>query len=65
MEKILYMLKQLFPLTYWTIYKTPDAKKHFVIWRQWFGKIYNKIDISVIDDKEFAKSIIKCLRTKK
>lgn len=41
MNKIHFYLKQLLPLTYWTKYETPDNKKHFAIWRQWFGKVFD------------------------
>lgn len=50
---MLWYLKQLLPLTYWTTYEQqstePNSKpeKHFTIWRMWFGRCFNVIDIIV------------------
>ena len=55
-EKVIWLFKQLFPLTYYTTYseKDPDNKltyKHFVIWRQWFGKTLSKCDVVISGGK--------------
>ena len=49
MQKILFYLKQLAPLTYWSKYKTPDSKKHLTIWSQWFGKPFNIHQFTLAD----------------
>ena len=47
MKKTKYYLKQLFPLTYWSKYKTPDGKTYVAIWSQWFGKVFNNCNFEV------------------
>lgn len=48
-NKAIFLLKQIFPLTYWSKYKTPDGKTHVAIWSQWFGKVFNHCHFSVIN----------------
>lgn len=40
MEKFLFIIKQLLPLTYYTKYRVQDTKE-LAIWTQWFGKPFN------------------------
>lgn len=40
MKKILFIIKQLLPLTYYTKYRVQDNKE-LAIWTQWFGKPFN------------------------
>jgi hypothetical protein len=41
---MLWYIKQLLPLTYWTTYtETESGKKFFVIWRMWFGRSFDII----------------------
>ncbi|MEK3890242.1 hypothetical protein [Bacillus sp. FSL K6-3431] len=47
MEQIKWYLKQLLPLTYRTKYEE-DGKKHFVVWKMWFGRCYS-IDDYIIE----------------
>lgn len=47
MSKLIWTIKQLLPLTYWTKYKTNDGKSHFSVWNMWFGKVFNHTDIIV------------------
>ena len=46
MSKIIWHIKQLLPLTYWTIY-SDDKGKHFVIWRMWLGRSFSIADIII------------------
>lgn len=39
MKKILFLIKQVFPLMYWTKYKDANGNGQIAIWRQWFGKV--------------------------
>jgi hypothetical protein len=39
MSNILWYLKQLFPLTYRTVY-IEKGEKHFSVWKMWFGRCY-------------------------
>lgn len=47
MKKIVFYLKQVLPLTYWSKYKTPVGKTHVAIWSQWFGKVFNHCNFEV------------------
>lgn len=40
MKKLLWYLKQLLPLIYYSVYRV-DGKKMFCIWRMWLGKSYH------------------------
>lgn len=44
MNKIIWFIKQILPLTYRSHY-IQDGKKHFSVWNMWFGKCYNKEDV--------------------
>lgn len=60
MKKFMYYIKQLFPFTYWTKYKTPnDNKYHIAIWRQWFGKPVSTLHFEVndIDGEDFMQTL--------
>lgn len=39
-NKIIWYLKQLLPLTYWSFY-TENNIKVMSIWKMWLGKVYN------------------------
>ncbi len=44
MNKLIYFIKQLFPLTYHSKYRVQNGDteyKEFTIWTQWFGKPFN------------------------
>ena len=41
MKKIIYTLKQLLPLTYYSKYRVQNGAKELTIWTQWFGKPFN------------------------
>lgn len=61
MKKFIYYIKQLFPFTYWTKYKTPDDNKyHIAIWRQWFGKPFSPLHFEVadIDGEKFIQTLV-------
>ncbi len=38
-NKIIWYLKQLLPLTYWSTY-SESGKRKFTIWKMWFGRCY-------------------------
>ncbi len=46
MKKILWALKQLIPLTYWSTYES-GGEKYFSIWRMWFGRCFDITKFSV------------------
>ena len=50
MNKILWYLKQLLPLTYKTTYSIGD-EKHYCKWTMFFGKCYN------INDRIYKEGI--------
>ena len=41
MNKIIFKLKQLLPLTYYSKYRIQTGEKQLAIWTQWFGKPFN------------------------
>lgn len=43
---IVWILRQLFPLTYRTVY-VQDGRKHFVVWRMWLGRCFDIDDVVV------------------
>lgn len=47
MKKITWVLKQLFPLTYWSRYEK-GGKKVFCIWKMWFGKCYEITEFEIV-----------------
>ncbi|MHC4702438.1 MAG: hypothetical protein ACYTFQ_17885 [Planctomycetota bacterium] len=51
---MLWYLKQLLPLTYWTTCTLPGggtepAGKYFTIWRMWFGRCFSVVRIPVAE----------------
>lgn len=40
MNKIIFIVKQLLPFTYYTKYRVQNTKE-IAIWTQWFGKPFN------------------------
>jgi hypothetical protein len=50
MNKIVWYLKQLLPLTYRTTYVQGD-KKHFTVWKMWFGRSYDINDYVIIGEE--------------
>jgi hypothetical protein len=65
MSKIIWCLKQLFPLTYWSYYQECSGsvdgnpvladmsnakfKQYFTIWHMWFGKVYDAVTVEIND----------------
>lgn len=37
---MIWYIKQLLPLTYRTTYGDELGKKHFVVWKMWFGRCF-------------------------
>lgn len=48
MNRIQFLLKQLFPFTYHTKYRTPDGE-YFSVWRQWLGHVWNAEYFKIAD----------------
>lgn len=40
MKKIMFYLKQLLPMTYYSKYRVQTGSE-LAIWTQWFGKVFN------------------------
>lgn len=51
MNKLVWYIKQLFPLTYRTRYKE-NGKPHFCVWRMWFGFCFNIDDVVTVEHDE-------------
>lgn len=42
MKKIIFYLKQLLPLTYYSKYRVQnEERQNLAVWTQWFGKTFN------------------------
>lgn len=41
MNKLIYYVKQLLPLKYYSKYKVQNGRKEFAVWTQWFGKPFH------------------------
>ncbi len=52
-NKIIWMLKQLLPLTYRSHYES-DGKKHFVVWNMWLGRCFNQEDFVVESSSPYS-----------
>jgi hypothetical protein len=48
-SRLVWYLKQLLPLTYWTTY-IEDGQRRFCIWRMWLGRSFQIIDVPVGED---------------
>lgn len=44
-DRIVWTLRQLLPLTYRTTYTDESGERHFTVWRMWFGRCFD------IDDR--------------
>ena len=38
--RLVWFVRQLFPLTYWTTYADAYGQGRFAIWKMWFGRVY-------------------------
>ncbi len=47
-DRLIWILKQLLPLTYRTTY-VQDGKKHFTVWNMWFGRCFHVDDVIVAE----------------
>lgn len=47
MERLVWSLKQLLPLTYRTEYGDAEGRQHFVVWNMWLGRCYRIDDVIV------------------
>ena len=52
-------LKQLLPLTYRTTYGE-DGRKHFVVWRMWFGRCFDVEDVLVAERQNCGAALEEC-----
>jgi hypothetical protein len=57
-QRILYLLKQLLPLSYRTRYWDAGHELHFCVWRQWLGRCYAVDDVVVKYDAEMERRSI-------
>jgi hypothetical protein len=47
MNKIIWYIKQLLPLTYRTHYHDERGFRHFCVWNMWFGRSFNIDDVII------------------
>lgn len=48
MQRVIWYFRQLFPLTYRSHY-SEDSRKHFAVWRMWFGRVFDHEDYVVVE----------------
>lgn len=41
MKKIIFMIKQLIPFTYYSKYRIKNGEQKLTVWNQWLGKPFN------------------------
>lgn len=46
----IWRLKQLLPLTYRSRYRDAEDRRHFVVWRMWFGRSFGEDDVVIAQD---------------
>lgn len=46
-SRLVWYLKQLLPLTYWTIWSDDEGGTYFHIWKMWFGRVYNDVSFLI------------------
>lgn len=51
MNKIIWCLKQLLPLTYRSHFEMAN-KKYFCVWRMWFGRCFNIEEVEIAGGKK-------------
>lgn len=49
--KLSWSLKQLLPLLYRTRYTDGTGRRHFVVWRMWFGRVFAYDDVVLADSE--------------
>ena len=42
---MIWYLKQFLPLTYWTTYRNAEGFQRLAIWRMWFGRSFDVLDV--------------------
>lgn len=47
MNKIIWAIKQLLPLTYRTTYGE-NGKRYFCVWQMWFGRCFNITTVETV-----------------
>ena len=47
MNRLIWMIKQLLPLTYRSKYKEKD-KSYFTVWKMWLGKCYDIDKVEIV-----------------
>lgn len=62
MSKLIWRLKQLLPLTYWTTYQMDTGQPRFVIWRMWFGRCFNVVDVPVSSGRPSGRDVAQVIR---
>ena len=62
-SRLVWFIRQLFPLTYWSIYHGPVDGYYFAIWKMWFGRCYRVTDFQIPDQTPKEKCDVWCKPT--
>ena len=49
MKKIIFILKQFVPLTYYSKYKTINGEHKLTVWKQWLGNPFDIRTFNITD----------------
>lgn len=57
--KVVWYLKQLLPLTYWTTYREGgvDGPRRLAIWRMWLGRCFDVLDVPVVEAEDIHEAV--------
>lgn len=51
-DRLIWHLKRLLPLTYRTVYGTSDGRVHYAVWRMWLGRCFDGHDLLIAAFRE-------------
>lgn len=51
-SRFVWMLRQLLPLHYRTMYRDETGTRHYAVWRMWLGRVFAHDDVLVCEHPE-------------
>jgi hypothetical protein len=58
LRRLVWLIKQLLPFTYRNRYWDTQHRQHLVVWRQWFGRVFQVDDVVILYDYEMERRCI-------
>lgn len=50
--RLIWMIRQLLPLHYRTMYRDETGTRHYAVWRMWFGRVFAHDDVLMCEHPE-------------